>query len=156
MLDVEQFQKIIVRPTLNYLGFGGAAAEQLLIGTALTESRLQYLKQRFGPARGVFQMEPATHDDIWENYLKHKDEIREKICTLLTQQNPVDQLYGNLAYACAMARIHYLRIPEKLPQSKDLPAMAKYWKKYYNTHLGKGETSHFTSAAFNFFNNIKD
>ena len=45
MLNVEQFRLYVVRPVLNYLELGGAAAEQLLVGTALTESKLTYLKQ---------------------------------------------------------------------------------------------------------------
>ena len=53
----------------------------------------------------------------------------------------VDQLKGNLYYAVAMCRIHYYRVSEALPN--DLEGMARYWKKYYNTELGKGTVEEF-------------
>lgn len=46
------------------------AAKELLLGTAIVESDLQFRKQHGdGPARGLFQMEPVTHNDIWDNFL---------------------------------------------------------------------------------------
>jgi hypothetical protein len=49
----------------------------LLLGTALTESGdMHYLHQLGnGPALGVYQMEPTTHEDIYDNYLKYKKEL---------------------------------------------------------------------------------
>jgi hypothetical protein len=49
-----------------------------------------------------------------------------------------DDLRRNLAYAIVMARVHYLRVPSPLPDATDVPALAAYWKKHYNTHLGSG------------------
>ena len=40
-----------------------------------------------------------------------------------------------------MARIHYLRVPEKLP--KTIAEMARYWKAYFNTAKGRGKKSDF-------------
>ena len=40
-----------------------------------------------------------------------------------------------------MARIHYLRVPEKLPDN--LIGYSRYWKKYYNTEQGKGTEEEF-------------
>src|SRR5260221_162978 len=49
------------------------APVELLLGTALQESGLTYRVQLGGgPARGLFQMEPNTHDDIWDNFLKYR------------------------------------------------------------------------------------
>jgi hypothetical protein len=31
-----------------------------------------------------------------------------------------------------------LRVPTPLPDATDVPALAAYWKKHYNTHLGSG------------------
>jgi len=39
-------------------------------------------------------------------------------------------------FACLMARVHYLRVSEAVPD--DLRGQAGYWKRYYNTRLGKG------------------
>lgn len=38
--------------------------------------------------------------------------------------------------ACLFARLHYMRVPAPIPL--DLHGQAEYWKRYYNTHAGKG------------------
>ena len=76
MLDADQFTRLIIRPALKIIGLDFRAAEELLLGTALQESRLTYLHQLGGgPALGLFQMEPGTHDDIWTNYLWNRPEF---------------------------------------------------------------------------------
>ena len=37
-----------------------------------------------------------------------------------------------------MCRVHYYRKPAALPHYGDAEAMTAYWKRYYNTRLGKG------------------
>ncbi len=51
-------------------------------------------------------------------------------------------LYAILPYATAMCRIHYLRVKEPLPDIHPV-TMGSYWKKYYNTELGKGTVEEF-------------
>ncbi|KGK17692.1 hypothetical protein [Vibrio navarrensis] len=152
-MDAKQLSELVVRPELKRLGLWSEAAEQLVIGTIFTESRGVYLKQHGnGPALGIIQMEPATHDDIWLNFLKYKLPLAEKVLDsigndfFLDRANPpVDatELIANLRYAVAMCRVHYLRVPEALPPAGDIPALARYWKKHYNTHLGAGTVSDF-------------
>ena len=143
MLDPNQFTKHIIRPALEAIDLYSKAAEELLLGTAIQESRLVYLKQiGGGPALGLFQMEPATHDDIWDNYLDYKDTLFDKVYVLACRQ-PVDphDMIWNLYYAAAMCRIHYYRVPEALPEAGDYEGMAKYHKQYYNTPLGSTKLS---------------
>lgn len=65
MLNIAQFRTNIVRPTLEGIGAHNRAAENLVLGTGLQERDLHYLRQlNDGPARGIYQMEPTTHDDI--------------------------------------------------------------------------------------------
>ncbi|XQZ98796.1 hypothetical protein ACOZ4Y_02380 [Komagataeibacter rhaeticus] len=60
-LDLTQFKLGIVAPALDMIGLGGAAAINLLTGTALAESGLTYVQQNGGgPALGLWQMEPCT------------------------------------------------------------------------------------------------
>ena len=139
MIDVTQFRDLIIKPTLEVIGGQSEAAYQLLLGTAIQESWLQYLKQLFnGPALGVFQMEPATHDDIWENFLRHRTDYAQAIMKLAKNPGHPNEMVGNLWYACAMARAHYRRVPDPLPEAGDVDAMAAYWKQFYNTYLGSG------------------
>lgn len=149
MIDPQQFREYIIRPTLQYLGLYSKAAENLLLGTALVESRLTYLKQHgTGPAVGVYQMEPATHDDIWDNYLCYHTDLEAKVAEFAIVAPPMFgdlhmEMQGNLYYATAMARIKYLRDKEPLPSADNIEELARYWKRVYNTPLGKGRTKDF-------------
>ena len=138
---VSIFLTTVIKPVVARLG-GGAAAEELLLGTAMQESMcLKYRRQmRNGPARGYFQMEPATHNDIWNNYLKYRAKLAADVSSYLTSPtaNKLDELEKNDKYAAAMARIKYMRAPAALPAQGDIKAQANYWKRYYNTLLGKG------------------
>ena len=54
MRDPGHFLAYVVRPSLDSIGLWSPAAERLLLGTALTESELTWLRQRGdGPARGA-------------------------------------------------------------------------------------------------------
>lgn len=138
MIDIKQFMELVIVPALQSIGFDSPPARELLLGTALQESRLRYLKQLGkGPAMGVFQMEPATHDDIWTNYLSYKPDLASKVA-MLAHRRFANSMATDLLYAAAMCRIHYLRVPEALPAAGDTPGQAAYWKEYYNTYLGAG------------------
>ena len=139
MIDVVQFRELVIRNTLAFIGQDSPAAEELLLGTAIQESRLTYLKQLGGgPALGVYQMEPATHDDIWDNYLIHRTELALSVKKTTAYPGVAAEMIANLMYATAMCRMHYRRRPEPLPEAGDVEGMADYWKEHYNTHLGAG------------------
>lgn len=112
------------------------------MGTIAQESAMgRYLVQLgSGPALGICQMEPATHNDIWSNFLKYRSHLVKYIEDISVDRTP-EEMVWNLYYAVAMCRIHYLRVPERLPNN--LEGYAYYWKKYYNSHLGKGTEQEF-------------
>lgn len=147
MTKLSDFRNNIIKPVLQQMGAANLAAEELLLGTAIQESL--FLKYRVqmggGPAVSYFQMEPATHNDIWDNYLKYRDELAAKAIAFLSSPSAdkVAELESNDNYATAMARIHYMRVPAKLPESGDVAGQANYWKQYYNTPLGKGKPSEY-------------
>jgi len=145
MLDIAQFRQNIVRPVLTDLGLHSLAAENLVVGTAVQESNLHYLRQLGqGPARGLYQMEPRTHDDLWASYIVYRAELRRRIeAFLVKDQDRHAQLAWNLAYATAMCRVHYARVPERLPEASDVQGLARYWKQYYNTPRGRGTVAEF-------------
>lgn len=147
-LHVEQLRDQVVIPTLTHLGLYSVAAEALLLGTAAQESHLRYLVQLGGgPARGLWQMEPATHDDIWTHYLRYKPELAARVRRIMVPSwNAHEQLVWHLAYACAMARIHYWRVPRPLPAAGDVDGQARYWKLYYNTPLGRGRMEEYVRS----------
>lgn len=142
--DREQFQDLIER-VLREIDAHSASAVNLLLGTAAVESRFgTYLRQVEGPALGVFQMEPATEEDIWAKFLINRKPLRDRVINATGQIGPnVRALESNIAYQIAMARCHYLRFKEPLSFAKDIEAMADYWKRYYNTTEGKGSPEEF-------------
>lgn len=147
MLNPKQFVEDVIRPTLIILEgrdtssvkWGGQAAEELMLGTALVESDLSYLRQLGGPALGIYQMEPRTAKDILRNYVGYRGFLSEAI-DIIAAVWPIKsaQIQGNLFLATALTRIHYRRVPEPLPAQGDTAGQARYWKDYYNTEAGKG------------------
>lgn len=145
----DQFRRFVVRPVLEYLHPViplSEAAETLLVGTAVHESRLEFFDQwtgpgdiTLGPALGFFQIERNTHEDLYKNFLRFRPALLEFVEALLVPGRDRDrQLVTNLEYATAIARVLFYRAPERLPAADDLSALAAYWKRYYNTLAGKG------------------
>ncbi len=148
MLDPDHFLAYVVRPSLDSIGLWSEAAERLLLGTAIADSELTWLRQHGGgPARGVYQIEPATHDDIWANYLAYRDGLANRVARLASEHPRHDQLAWNLGYATAIARLVYYRRPEPLPAADDLAGLAAYWKAHFNTTLGAGAPEDFLTRA---------
>ena len=80
--------------------------------------------------------------------MEYKPELHDNISDLLTTEPQMDaaeseQMVWNLAYATAMARVKYYRDSEPLPDASDIPALAAYWKRVFNTPLGKGTEEEF-------------
>lgn len=145
-IDIDDLRTLVVRPTLQKLKLHSEAAENLIIGTGITESHLSHLRQMGnGVALGIFQMEPATHKDIWRNFLTgeaHHElyQVMAEIAGGVTGMVP-QNMVGNLYYATAMCRVHYLRVKDPLPDAKDAVGLADYWKRWYNTESGAGRAA---------------
>jgi hypothetical protein len=144
--NTRQFSKFIIAPALEKLGMHSDSAVNLLLGTMATESHFgTYIHQKGnGPALGVYQMEPATHDDIVLNYLKRRRSLQK----LLERQFGLvefraERLLHDLQYATIFARLHYYRVSEPLPLASNTEGLARYWKEYYNTRFGKGTEDDF-------------
>ena len=155
MFRHEQFVEFVIAPALKAVGLYSEAAEQLLLGTCCVESYLgTYLHQIRGPALGVYQMEPATHLDLWESYLKYRPELAKRVLLLIPPDHwdgidncPAhDLLITDLRYATVMARILYRRSPEPLPAPGLWTQAAGVWKRVYNTNLGAGTVFKFMDS----------
>ena len=143
MFNVDQLREYVIRPALDGLGKWSPQAENLLLLTAAAESSLgTYVRQRGrGPALGIYQMEPSTHDDIWENWLRYKPDMADRIldtCGISRDECRAERLVWDLRYATCMTRCHYLRVRHTIPGPQNWPALAEYWKDHYNTRLGAG------------------
>lgn len=152
-IDATNLIDLVITPTLNRLGMASPNSVQLVASTIAHESSMgTYLAQNSGPALGIAQMEPVTHDDIWTNYLRYNPVIVDRIidATWIVRNSheppPSEYLLFNLKYAVAMCRIAYYRHPEPLPNYGDMEGMANYWKKYYNTPQGAGTIEQFIAS----------
>lgn len=154
MIDVKQFRELVVRPVLKDLGMWSQAAEDIMVGTAVQESRLTYLEQHGnGPAKGVYQIELPTAKDVLVRYLRTREDLMDKFWVAVAIDPDMDidneillsKLTSDLAFATAVARVKYYMQPEPLPDAGDIEGYARYWKQYYNTHQGKGTVEEFTN-----------
>lgn len=141
-MNIKQLRVEVVRPVLQKLDLWNREAEDLLIGTACQESSCGYYIRQLNceeniGAFGIYQMELATADDIFTNFLDYKQILKEKVLSFKTKtMDNAENLKWNLAYSTAMCRIHYYRVKEQIPAG--IYGQAQFWKKYYNTEYGKG------------------
>lgn len=150
MLHVDYFICRIIRPALAAIGADSQDAECLVLLTGFAESNMRVRRQfGGGPALSFFQIEPATHDDIWDNFLRYREDLATKIRGLIDMRSDskTHHLEYNDKYAAAVCRVHYMRVKERIPDYNDLEGIAKYWKKYYNTEAGKGTVDKFVSRC---------
>jgi hypothetical protein len=147
-LDPSQIKTQVIEPVLALFParWNTPAAVNLLLGTMLVESGGIYVRQLGGgPALGVCQMEPATLQDCYDNFLDFSanTQIAAAVGKLTVPGlDIVEQLEGNLYYAFAMARVKYIRAPAVLPEATDYVGLANYHKDYYNTALGATVVGH--------------
>jgi hypothetical protein len=142
-MDASDFSVYVLEPALNLIGLYSLSAHCLMLGTALQESNLDFLVQKgCKEAKGVYQMELATYSDIGR-YLNKPANSKLKqrclsACFYDCTPSP-DALIHNLRWSTIMARIKYEMIPWPIPNEEDAPALAQYYKRYYNTAGGKAE-----------------
>jgi hypothetical protein len=142
-----QFRACVVDPALAALAPAGIAvnptAADLLVATAAVESQLgTYLRQLYGPARGVFQIQPAT---LFSTLTRASQAELRAVHTIMTPQPAIDQIDGNLVFAAAIARLVYWRVPAPLP-ADTAAALWGYYKGYWNTPAGATTESEFMVA----------
>ena len=134
-----RFVESVLRPTLEDMNMWSPAAEKLMLMIAAHESQgFLYRKQVGGPALSYFQIEPATLDDLYNNYLIYRADKQ----ALLDRYRPEPMKYREALerrddYACAAARLILWRVKAPLPEVGDEVGMALYAKRYWNTPKGK-------------------
>lgn len=153
MLDIDQFRQYVLSPALSQLQMYSKDAEELLVFTCATESDGgTLLHQINGPAMGIFQCEPNTHNDIWRNFIFNRSDIIAKLTMNFDVPRIPDlsRLVCDLKYATAICRIHYFRVKDKIPAAGDIDAIWDYYKLYYNTPKGKAKKDKAIAAYYRF------
>ena len=135
MFKAEQLREFIIKPSLHDLVLYSEGAVELMMFTCAVESLGgTYLKQVKGPALGIYQMEPDTYNDIWQNFIKSKHSLMMMLLSnfQVTFMPPEDRIVYDLRFATAMTRIHYQRVLEAIPDASDVVGLWNYYKKHYN------------------------
>ena len=135
MFNLDQFRSQVVQTALDKLNLYSKSAEQLLILTCAQETQGgTFIKQVDGPALGIFQMEPKTHEDLWATFLPRRSDLVYRLLQAvhLSTKPPADCLQYNLLYAAMMCRLKYFFIKDPLPEADDIKGMSIYWHKFYN------------------------
>ena len=130
------------------MGLYSKDAVDLVYKTGNAETGYRHLKQMGGgPAIGFWQVEPATLIDIMDNYVKFRPKLAVRLTSLGFDKRDMEvRVMGNIALQAVFCRLKYKRDKYPLPKSNDLKGQAEYWKRVYNTHLGKGTIKHFMEA----------
>lgn len=155
MFNVHQLRELIIKPALENLVMLSDDAVELLVFTCAVESMGgTFLKQITGTALGIYQMEPDTYNDLWFNYIQKKPSIMLKLVTNFEVSRVPDEyrLIYDLRYATAMARIHYARVPARLPLSNNPQHIWDYYKSYYNTSQGASSAEESIQKYHSFLN----
>ena len=140
MLAATLLLSMVIRLALSKINLCSPSAEELVLGTAIVESGLTYLRQwGDGPALGLWQVEPSTQNDLYTNFLNYRPELGSALMKLRAPNLSMDEnLATNLMYGAAVCRLCYYRKPDALPEAGDIEGQAAFWKQHYNTPLGKG------------------
>ena len=123
-------------PALNTL-----SRMQGVLGIGNKESGYRYLVQTnpAETAKGFWQMETATHDDMWRNFIRYRPDLQSALLRILNGAKPdAARLVDMPVYAAAMCAVHTYRSKDALPAANDPVAWAGFWKRNYNTKSGAG------------------
>ncbi len=128
------------------------AAVYLLCETAAAETQFGTYADPTpnGAGRGLYQCDELPFKDtINRASQKDIDAIKTAFDVHLKLIEWDDLTYSPLL-ATIVARLHYKLRPGAVPQS--LKGRAEYWKKHYNSVLGKGTVEHYLESASKFRN----
>ncbi|WP_417451267.1 hypothetical protein [Kordiimonas sp.] len=150
--DANTFLARVIIPVLADLGMDSPAAEKLLMMTAAHESMgFRYRVQVGGPALSYFQIEPATLEDLYVNYLSFRRGRQAMLDAYLPDgMSRTQALEQDDHYACAAARLLYARMPEALPDVADDMALAAYAKRNWNTSYGNATPEKYLDDFINY------
>ena len=145
----------VIKDALEKMGskYCSHDAIMLVYRTGLVESKYEYLMQKGGSniARGFFQCEPWVAVSLCNDYLKYRKELLKKVASVCHLDwsyftSPDEDVWRevlttNIIAQIVVCRLHYWRVPKKMP--KTLDDQADYWKQWYNTSKGAGTVDHF-------------
>jgi hypothetical protein len=132
MINIMDLRSYIIEVALKEIDMYSDDAVHLLLVTAALESDLGFhLKQTNGPALGIYQMEPDTHDDIWDSVLAYNSNKLQRMIGSGNGFSAPGRMIYDLKYATCMARVLYSRFKDAIPGKQDTDSIIHYYLKYW-------------------------
>jgi len=137
------------KAVIDCLG-GGTKAYNLIIETCATETALgrQYDGTIYA-GMGICQFDKLPFYRIRKKSMKYKTKILRELGVDIGLVE-WEHLRYNSFLSLLFCRLYYLAIKEPIPDT--LEGRALYWKKYYNSYLGKGTPKHYKKMVARFVN----
>ena len=80
---------------------------------------------------GLWQIEPDTYRDFYDNFLEYRERLYDQVMGLSAPgQTFEENRTSNMWYGAAICRLCYYRAPEALPHVGNVEGQATYWKRY--------------------------
>lgn len=142
--------RTLVTAVLTALGYNQPNFVNLMLGTMAQESAMGQFETQVGggPARGIFQMENATFQDLNTNFLSYHQTLNTAVQAYAPAGavGTADDLVNNHEYACAYAACSYIRhhVPHTDVNQNDVTTMYALYKTFYNGP-GAATAGQFTS-----------
>lgn len=136
-IDKEEIRKIVFVICKHFRDVENA--EKLILGTIAVETDFATTRDNTKESgAGLTQIDKIAFEDI-------KKRTKTAVKAMIYKEFDIhidDIVYDSLKHSpflsILFSRLFYLLIPEKIPDT--IQKQAEYWKKYYNTANGKGNT----------------
>ena len=148
--------RTLITGVLTTLGYNQPNLVNLLLGTMAQESAMGRYETQLGggPARGIFECENATFQDVFNNFLSYHSALKALVQSYAptTPVGTADDLIGDHEYATAMAACSYIRhsVPHPNVDPEDINTMYLLYKTYYNSSGGAATQTEFTNNWNNY------
>ena len=129
---------------------GGDNAYNLILETVTVETALGKINDRtIYAGMGICQFDKVPFQRIKDKSMRFRKLILRKLGVdiKLVQW---EHLRYNTFLSLLFCRLYYIAVQDEIPAT--IEDRARYWKKYYNSYLGKGTPEHYLEMATIFLN----
>ncbi|DAB27330.1 MAG: hypothetical protein A2513_04360 [Sulfurimonas sp. RIFOXYD12_FULL_33_39] len=125
---------------------GGAAAKMLLLETSAAETDMGDAHDlTWNTGIGLMQFDKIGFDDVKiRTSQAKKQKVKECFGVDIDKVIHTDLRWSPLL-SVIFARLKYLLVPNAIPNT--IGGRAEYWKRWYNSSLGKGTPEHYLAMA---------
>ena len=126
-------------------------AMEFMLGIACAETALGKTTDKLeSQGAGLLQFDQIGFDDALDRGVENKPHIK----AILREEFGIEWgwiKFEHLDYSpllsFIMCRVKLMLIPEPLPELGDIEGQARYWKKHWNSELGKGTVEHYIQSV---------